>query len=101
MTVAVITGASRGLGLAVAQELDRRGWSLVLDARNVEVTFDVRSGLFGRNSYVLRAVDGGTARFDLLLSMEGRDTDVRSDPGRPAKHAAGELDQGDGHRDRG
>ena len=33
MPVAVITGASRGLGLAVAQELDRHGWSLVLDAR--------------------------------------------------------------------
>lgn len=33
MPVAVITGASRGLGLAVAQELDRQGWSLVLDAR--------------------------------------------------------------------
>ncbi len=33
MPVAVVTGASRGLGLALAQELDRRGWSLVLDAR--------------------------------------------------------------------
>ena len=33
MPVAVITGASQGLGLAVAQELDRQGWSLVLDAR--------------------------------------------------------------------
>jgi NAD(P)-dependent dehydrogenase (short-subunit alcohol dehydrogenase family) len=34
MPVAVITGTSRGLGLAVAQELGRQGWSLVLDARN-------------------------------------------------------------------
>jgi NAD(P)-dependent dehydrogenase (short-subunit alcohol dehydrogenase family) len=33
MPVAVITGASRGLGFAVAQELARQGWSLVLDAR--------------------------------------------------------------------
>jgi NAD(P)-dependent dehydrogenase (short-subunit alcohol dehydrogenase family) len=31
--VAVITGASRGLGAALARELDRRGWTLVLDAR--------------------------------------------------------------------
>jgi len=31
---------------------------LVLDARNIEVAFDVRSGLFGRHNYVLRAVDG-------------------------------------------
>jgi hypothetical protein len=35
------------------------------------------------------------------MSMVGRDADVRSDPGRPANHAAGELDQGDGHRHRG
>jgi NAD(P)-dependent dehydrogenase (short-subunit alcohol dehydrogenase family) len=32
--VAVITGASRGLGAALARELDRRGWALVLDARD-------------------------------------------------------------------
>lgn len=31
---AVITGASRGLGLALAQALARRGWRLVLDARD-------------------------------------------------------------------
>jgi len=36
MTVAVITGASRGLGAALAQELDRRGWDLVVDARGAE-----------------------------------------------------------------
>ena len=33
MPVAVITGASQGLGLAFAQALAERGWSLVLDAR--------------------------------------------------------------------
>ena len=31
--VALITGASRGLGLALARELARRGWTLIIDAR--------------------------------------------------------------------
>jgi NAD(P)-dependent dehydrogenase (short-subunit alcohol dehydrogenase family) len=30
---AIITGASRGLGLALARELAQRGWDLVIDAR--------------------------------------------------------------------
>jgi NAD(P)-dependent dehydrogenase (short-subunit alcohol dehydrogenase family) len=33
MAVAIITGASRGLGLALAGALDERGWRLILDAR--------------------------------------------------------------------
>jgi NAD(P)-dependent dehydrogenase (short-subunit alcohol dehydrogenase family) len=33
MPTAIITGASRGLGLALARALDERGWRLVLDAR--------------------------------------------------------------------
>lgn len=31
---ALVTGASRGLGLALATELNRRGWRLVVDARD-------------------------------------------------------------------
>jgi NAD(P)-dependent dehydrogenase (short-subunit alcohol dehydrogenase family) len=34
MPVAVVTGASRGLGLALARELVRRGWRLIVDARD-------------------------------------------------------------------
>ncbi|HTI20083.1 MAG TPA: SDR family NAD(P)-dependent oxidoreductase [Kutzneria sp.] len=36
MPVAIITGASRGLGLALAKGLSDAGWSLVLDARGAE-----------------------------------------------------------------
>ncbi len=43
--VALITGASRGLGLALARELARRGWSLVIDARTVEPLVQARTEL--------------------------------------------------------
>jgi NAD(P)-dependent dehydrogenase (short-subunit alcohol dehydrogenase family) len=36
MSTAIITGASRGFGLALAIELARAGWDLVIDARNRE-----------------------------------------------------------------
>jgi NAD(P)-dependent dehydrogenase (short-subunit alcohol dehydrogenase family) len=36
MAVAIITGASRGLGRGLARALAERGWALVLDARGAE-----------------------------------------------------------------
>ena len=33
---ALVTGASRGLGLALARELAQRGWNLIIDARGVD-----------------------------------------------------------------
>jgi NAD(P)-dependent dehydrogenase (short-subunit alcohol dehydrogenase family) len=36
MPTAIITGASRGLGLALARALDDRGWRLVVDARGAD-----------------------------------------------------------------
>jgi NAD(P)-dependent dehydrogenase (short-subunit alcohol dehydrogenase family) len=41
MPVALITGASLGLGRALATELARRGWSLVVDARRADLLDDL------------------------------------------------------------
>ncbi|HEV2460491.1 MAG TPA: SDR family oxidoreductase, partial [Ktedonobacterales bacterium] len=42
---ALITGASRGLGLALARELARQGWALIIDARGADALDAVRSEL--------------------------------------------------------
>jgi NAD(P)-dependent dehydrogenase (short-subunit alcohol dehydrogenase family) len=42
---ALITGASRGLGLALARALARGGWSLIIDARGAEALEKARSEL--------------------------------------------------------
>ncbi len=42
---ACITGASRGLGLALARELARQNWQLIIDARGAEALEAVRAEL--------------------------------------------------------
>jgi NAD(P)-dependent dehydrogenase (short-subunit alcohol dehydrogenase family) len=54
---ALITGASRGLGLALARELARRGWSLVIDARGAEALEEARRELAQLTSVVALAGD--------------------------------------------
>jgi len=44
MPVAVITGASRGLGAALAHALAERGWDLVVDARDPEALAAATAG---------------------------------------------------------
>ena len=47
MPVAIVTGASRGLGLALARALDERGWRLVVDARGADALREATAGLAG------------------------------------------------------
>src|SRR3954447_25147460 len=45
MPVGIVTGASRGLGLALARALDERGWDLVVDARGADALADAAADL--------------------------------------------------------
>src|SRR5919206_1204479 len=45
MPVGIVTGASRGLGLALARALDERGWDLVVDARGADALAKATAGL--------------------------------------------------------
>jgi NAD(P)-dependent dehydrogenase (short-subunit alcohol dehydrogenase family) len=47
MPVGIVTGASRGLGLALARALAERGWRLVVDARGAEPLAEATGGLDG------------------------------------------------------
>lgn len=48
MPTALITGASRGLGAALADALADRGWTLLLDARGADPLFEVADHLHQR-----------------------------------------------------
>jgi NAD(P)-dependent dehydrogenase (short-subunit alcohol dehydrogenase family) len=57
--VALITGASRGLGLALARQLAARGWALVIDARGAEALEAARVELAQRTA--VTAIPGDVA----------------------------------------
>jgi NAD(P)-dependent dehydrogenase (short-subunit alcohol dehydrogenase family) len=57
MQTALITGASRGLGLALARELAQRNWRLVVDARGSEALEAARAELAERTAVVALAGD--------------------------------------------
>jgi NAD(P)-dependent dehydrogenase (short-subunit alcohol dehydrogenase family) len=62
MAVAIITGASRGLGRALARSLAAEGWDLVVDARDPEALRAAAGEIgAGRAAGSVRAVPGDVA----------------------------------------
>jgi NAD(P)-dependent dehydrogenase (short-subunit alcohol dehydrogenase family) len=83
MPTAVITGASQGLGRAIAHELAGRGWSLVVDARRPDVLADATAGLADVTAIPgdvtdpahraeIAAVASRTGHLDLLVNNASR-----------------------------
>lgn len=58
MSVAIVTGASRGLGLALAAGLAERRWSLVLDGREAEALEQAARRVRERSGTPVSAVAG-------------------------------------------
>jgi NAD(P)-dependent dehydrogenase (short-subunit alcohol dehydrogenase family) len=74
MSVALVTGASRGLGLALARALAERGWSLVIDAREHTALAAAREELAELTDVVAfpgDVVDEGHRR-ELVAALGGR-----------------------------
>jgi NAD(P)-dependent dehydrogenase (short-subunit alcohol dehydrogenase family) len=74
MPTAIVTGASRGLGLALAQALAERGWRLVVDARDPVALEAAAAGLRERTEVVAVAGDVADAahREALVAAAGGR-----------------------------
>jgi NAD(P)-dependent dehydrogenase (short-subunit alcohol dehydrogenase family) len=69
---ALITGASRGLGLALARALADRGWRLVIDARGEGALNDAAAELAVRTDVAALAGDVGDARHrEALVAVTG------------------------------
>jgi NAD(P)-dependent dehydrogenase (short-subunit alcohol dehydrogenase family) len=61
MSTALVTGASEGLGRALAHALAERGWSLVVDARRENPLADVADRLTDAGAAAVRPVAGDVA----------------------------------------
>ncbi len=57
MKNALITGASRGLGLALARQLAQNGWGLIIDARGKKALEQVRDELSAKTKVIAIAGD--------------------------------------------
>jgi NAD(P)-dependent dehydrogenase (short-subunit alcohol dehydrogenase family) len=74
MNVAIVTGASRGLGLALARALAERGWRLVLDARGARPLEQARAELAALTDVTALGGDVSDARHraELVEAAGGR-----------------------------
>jgi len=74
---ALITGASRGLGLALARALAGRGWRLVIDARGAEALERARAELAAATAVTALAGDVADAwHRDALVTAAGPRLDL-------------------------
>ena len=77
MSVALVTGASRGLGLALARALAARGWRLVIDARGAEELEAARAELAAQADVTALAGDvADPAHRRALIEAVGPSLDV-------------------------
>src|SRR5215217_1277980 len=77
MPTAIVTGASRGLGLALAESLAERGWRLVIDARDGVALEQAAAGLRARTEVVAVAGDvADAAHREALVSAAGPRIDL-------------------------
>jgi NAD(P)-dependent dehydrogenase (short-subunit alcohol dehydrogenase family) len=67
MRTAIVTGASRGLGLALARALAERGWRLVIDARGAEALETARAELAALTQVTAIAGDVADERHRVAL----------------------------------
>src|SRR5690242_834060 len=77
MPTAIVTGASRGLGLALARALAREGWRLAIDARGAAALEEARAELAALTEVV--AVAGDVADPEhrrLLMAAAGPRVDL-------------------------
>ncbi len=72
MSVALVTGASRGLGRALATALAERGWSLVIDARETGALAEASDAVRAAGAPAVHAVSGDVA--DAVHRMRLADT---------------------------
>ena len=74
MPTGIVTGASRGLGLALARALDERGWRVIVDARGGEALDAATAGLANVTAIAGDVADPGHRR--ALVEAAGEPIDL-------------------------